>query len=528
MDQTLNRLALGKAGPVLLLAISERSASAALAAREGGAWKLLGDAARSELGGLEGAAAAIDALNPPKKARFVLAAGSECEPLLHPAEIPASLGPEAAAEMLRWEIDLSGLGEPTSGESPDPTAWELGHAPAGSGQTAVAALRRSWLASLRELLETRSLHLAAVLPAMSLGWRLLRPSGTTGLVLKWNGQLSLTVFEKNRPEFHARYPAPASGQWPRGLVADARSFALQHLFAIGEDSADSSGSFHDPALPPTEALGEGEDWLWTGLLGVLDSCADGVPRTIPLIDGLGESPPAWKRPSRWWSAAAALLLALALPLSLHWGQQISALKREQEQSSRLLADVTLRLQAYEADAQAYELLEAELRSLEQRIEEAAQLRDRPAAAPCARVDYIADALGALAKAFAKNVKVKRFQTNFEGRVSIDGETDQDSSAQEALGHFYALLSRHPIQPAPLSTTREGAKRGRLAFLAQHSAYQKAAEPVNAALEAELRGGATKKAAATETEGGQSDTPPPPPKTAEESEAASAEPPTAKL
>ncbi len=528
MDQTLNRLALGKAGPVLLLAVSDQSASAALAAREGGAWRLLGDAARSELGGLDGAAAAIDALNPPKKARFVLVAASECEPLLHPAEIPASLGAEAAAEMLRWEIDLSGLGDPANGESPDPTAWELGHASAGSGQTAVAAVRRTWLASLRGLLETRSLRLAATLPAMSLGWRLLRPSGTTGLVLKWNGQLSLTVFEGNRPEFHARYPAPASGQWPRGLVADARSFALQHLFAIGEDSADASGSFHDPALPPTEALGEGENWLWAGLLGVLDSCADGVARTLPLVDGLGESLPAWKRPSRWWATAALLLLAFALPLSLHWHRQLSALQRERVQSDRLLADVTLRLQAYEADAQAYELLETELRDLERRIEEAAQLRDRPAAAACARVDYIADALGALAKAFSKNVKVKRFQTNFEGRVSIDGEADQDSSVQDALGRFYALLSRHPIQSAPLSTTREGATRGRLAFVAQHSAYQKAPEPVNAALEAELRGGAAKKTAAADAEASGGAAPPASPQTTQESEADAAEPPTARL
>lgn len=458
--------------PLLLLAESERSLSAVLVERRNEAWECLGDTVEVPTSSPDAVVELLAGLDLEKVVHAVLAS-AKCGLVLHPSDLPKSLTESAASDLLRWEIDFTATPDSAGVEIPK-ADWRIGHAPAGVGQTAVALIPDCALNVWREALVSKSVELAAVVPASALGQALLDRSlrregqSTIALATRWQGGESLAVFERGKLEFHAAYPAGESG-WSRGLVSDARSFAPERFVATGvSPNGEDRSLFNHTFLPATEWIRADEDWPWSGLLASLELSLADATEPFPRVLILAGPRPIWSRPLLWWAGATLILAATALPLFLSWSRERVALEEEQSRYRNLAAVSAQRLEALEGRARTFEDRERELREMEERIEKAARLSERPAAAPCARVEYLSASLRSLSTSFTGPVRLLRFRTDFEGHLAFSGETETDYDAQEAAGRFYVALSDHPIRHSPLSTTREGAPPGRFVFHAEQA------------------------------------------------------------
>jgi hypothetical protein len=518
LKEPLQSLLRRKGRPLLLLAESGAAVAGLLVGRGEGEWEPLGEAVSlpaSDPGAIETLLATLA----PGKGAGVVLASVRCGLVAHPSAVPAGLDRDSAAEMLRWEVDLAALSPSGSAETP-PADWKLGHAPAGEGRCAVAAVAAADLDRWREALAARSIDLDLVVPAAALGYALLdrsirRSEAVVAVATRWEGEQWLAIFERGRLEFHAPYASPPLG-WARGLVADARSFAPERLVGAGQwTPAETAGEeFRPPSLPAPEWIRGDGDWPWSGLLAFLELSLADANEPFPAVVPRPGAPALWRHPALWWATAASVLAAVALPLMLAWTAETGRLLAEGERFRSLAENAAVRLASLEAETEEFGRLQKERRELEDRIAAAERRRDRPAASPCASIDYLSASLRALSQAFVGPVRLLRFQTDFEGRLAFAGETDADASAQEAAGRFFAAMEGHPIRPSPLSTTRDGAPPGRFLFLAEDPVFAAAAALVEATpAEAETIGEIAPDLAASEEPAGESADEEPPPVTA---------------
>ena len=400
-----------------------------------------------------------------------------CLPVVQEIDIPANLPAEQVRQLLRWEMaallassDLPGDDDVrTTGQE----EWSIAHVLAGARRTVVSAMRPAWIEKTRQELAGRGLTLAAVLPTLTVSWTTLSAQDggaarSTALVHRAAGRMSLSIFEHGRLEFFSTYET-LQAEWPRNLLADARSFALERLVLCGSEAAVLATS--PPAgLPLPEALHDREEtWFWQGALHACQGHTKHAGLQRPPVLGLLAMPvPAWRKPGMWWLVAGAGLVVLVGVVSLGWAGEFRALEDERQAILSDIRHTEEELAKYEKDEALYKELQNELRTLEEAIAQAKEDMEKPGASRCARVEYVADALKAIAGAFTKNVRLERFRTDYEGNVSFTGKATHDVMVQEALGHFYDHMKTHPVNPARLTTKRDESVANRVLFTAEET------------------------------------------------------------
>lgn len=401
--------------------------------------------------------------------KHALVTATECRLLLLNQSIPADLKPEQVREMLRWEVASHMEGDETglSSAAAAHIIWETGYAPAGRHQVAVAVVNPVWRDDTQKALSAQGIQLLGIAPFQALGWAaggVLSTSGATAIVQTWDTHHSLSIFERGALDFHASYAVDSTGLLPRNLVADARSFEVRKLLVLDPAGARPADAAAIPGLPAPET--SGPDWSWRALLnaGGLESLS-GQPQAVPLIPCLAPRVEPWRKPVFWWAATAGLILLVAGPKLIDDFAEIGRLQRDCSNVQADIVAVQSRLSVFDKDAEEYGLLETELKQLKKDIEHAVRELERPGKSPCAQVTYANDSLQAIASAFASRVRVRRYKTDYLGRICIQGESQTDAAALDALEGFYKLLSKHPVKPAAVTTTKEGAPLGSLVFTA---------------------------------------------------------------
>lgn len=468
MADTLNRLQKNAGRRLVLISASADGFQAALAERTEGAgngWRIAHlTSTAPELGRV---LAALPALSGVKHA---LLSTSACRVLMLEQSVPDKLPEAQVREMLRWEVDAAVAAENADqGRSADtPVSWETGHAAVSSHQTAVAAIDSHAADTVRKVLEERGLTLIGAVPSLALGWALGAGSPVSTAVVQQTGDFcALSVLERGQPEFFMTYPA-ITGGWSKNLSADARSFPIKKLVILTEGDAGDAHQEGLPGLPGPES--PPDDWQWHAMLSACGLTQGGAQTSrIPVVVMVKAPMVAWKRPVFWWAAAAALVCFFCTPKAMEWSRQIRELEGHRDTVHESLRQTMDRLRAFAADAEAYDKLEAELKTLQSQIENATREAEKPGRAPCAQVAYVKDALSSVAEAFASRGRVRHFKTDYQGRVFIQGESRGDALVLDALETFYKMLEKHPVKPAAVSTTKEGAAIGSLLFTADDAA-----------------------------------------------------------
>lgn len=464
MADTLNRLQKNAGRRLVLISACADVFKAALVERadvEHG-WRVAHVTAESD--DLSRVLASLPVLSSVKHALLTTDA---CRILLLDQTIPDSLPNNQVREMLRWEVEALVTAENAENGRPAslPLSWETGHVRVAQ-QTAVAAQNPVLTAELQSKLSPHGITLLGVMPSLALGWALsgLQSSAVTEAVICQSGEnCTLSVVERGKVEFFMTYALHGKGL-PKNLIADARSFSIKKLHLLGDASLTEGVEESIPSLPKAEK--NIDDWHWYAMLqscGLLKSRVS--PLSLPVVVTLDAPVAVWMRPVTWWAAAAAMIFLFVTPKLMEWRNQINVLEEQKAATMASIQETLEKLRVFATDAQAYDQLEMELKSLQAQIELALREAEKPGRAPCAQVGYVKDALSAVAQAFAARARVRHFKTDFHGRVYIQGESRGDAIVLDALEHFYQLLDHHPVKPAVVSTTKDGAAAGLLLFTA---------------------------------------------------------------
>ncbi len=457
----------GLKNELLVVADCHGALTAAIARREGRAWKIV---ARENAGA--NLPATLAALRRQRRLPAqALLVSTTCRPALLALEISPSLSAAESAELLRWEGEEALRVAPPLPEETDAIAatWRAGHTASSAGHTFTAALHEDAAARWSEAFAAQGVTLAGIVPWLAAALPCAVEEGRPLILWQHSGaHLALAHLRRGAVEFSGTCAADEAA-FRRSLARDARSLeaARTIIAASAKDAATLRAWLAAEKLPAAESLPAPLDADWP-FLGAL--AAAGAATALPVVNLLPLPLPVWQRPAAWWAAAAAVLLIVALPLVLRWTGELSTIAGQRARLSRETKNVQTKIEEIRASTEEFAALKAQRDTLEDEISRHRRGGVLPSDSAFAQPEYVSTALRAVAEACAGRARLSHFTTDYEGRLILKGTSASDTAAQNTVSAVFARLEKYKdFKSVPVTTKRRADDEPGIDFEASDSA-----------------------------------------------------------